>query len=102
VMMGREAYHNPYILSQVDTRLFNNETSPPSREVVLEQFSDFVEQELSRGIRLGQMTRHILGLYQGVPGAKRFRRYISEHAHQPRAGTDVLLQALKALNEVRV
>lgn len=102
VMMGREAYHNPYILSQVDTRLFNNETSPPSREVVLEQFSKFVEQELSRGIRLGQMTRHILGLYQGVPGARRFRRYISEHAHQPRAGTDVLLQALKALNEVRV
>lgn len=102
VMMGREAYHNPYLLADVDRSLYGQVTPSPSREEVLEQFSVFVEEQLIRGVRLGQMTRHILGLYQGVTGAKRFRRYISEHAHQPKAGTEVLQQALNALNEIRV
>jgi len=102
VMMGREAYHNPYLLAEVDNRVFGSQLPAPSRESVLEQFALFVQAELSRGIRLGHMTRHILGLYQGVPGARRFRRHISENAHLPESGTEVLYQALNALNEVRV
>jgi len=102
VMMGREAYHNPYILAEVDQRLYGRQTPSPSREEVLAQFTRFVEGELANGVRLGHMTRHILGLYQGVPGARKFRRYISEHAHLPEAGTEVLHQALNALNEIRV
>ncbi|WP_461482273.1 tRNA dihydrouridine(20/20a) synthase DusA [Porticoccus sp.] len=102
VMMGREAYHNPYLLAEVDQRLFHRHTPSPSREDVLEKFCRFVEGELSEGVRLGHMTRHILGLYQGVPGARKFRRHISENAHRPGAGTDVLQQALTALNELRV
>ena len=102
VMMGREAYHNPYLLAEVDNRVFGSQLPVPSRESVLEQFALFVQAELSRGIRLGHMTRHILGLYQGVPGARRFRRHISENAHLPESGTEVLYQALNALNEVRV
>ncbi len=102
VMMGREAYHNPYILAEVDQQLYNCQTPAPSRDDVLAQFTRFAEGELAKGIRLGHMTRHILGLYQGVPGARKFRRYISENAHTPNAGTEVLQQALNALNEIRV
>lgn len=102
VMMGREAYHNPYLLAAVDQQIFGRDTPAPSREAVLTEFAEFVAEQLARGTKLGQMSRHILGLYQGVPGARRFRRYISENAHRPNAGTDVLHQALKALNDTRV
>lgn len=98
VMIGREAYHNPYLLADVDRTLYHSEDPPPSRLQVLELFSDFVGNEIESGIKLSHMTRHILGLYQGVPGARKFRRYISEHAHLPNADTDVLHRALGSMS----
>ena len=103
VMMGREAYHNPYLLAEVDHRLFHDNSPPPSRTEVLEYFIEFVDQALNHPdahpkLRLSHMTRHILGLYQGVPGARKFRRYISEHAHKPGATADVIYHALAAMN----
>jgi len=98
VMIGREAYHNPYLLADVDRTLYHSEKTPPSRLQVLEQFSEFVGNEIDSGIKLSHMTRHILGLYQGVPGARKFRRYISEHAHLPDAGTGVLHRALGCMS----
>ncbi len=97
VMMGREAYHNPYILAEVDQKIYNDKQPIPSRVQVLEKFSRIIEKELSKGIKLSHMTRHILGLYQGVPGARKFRRYISENAHRRDAGIDVLYQALNSM-----
>ena len=97
VMMGREAYHNPYILAEVDQKIYNDKQPIPSRVQVLEKFSIIIEKELSKGIKLSHMTRHILGLYQGVPGARKFRRYISENAHRRDAGIDVLYQALNSM-----
>lgn len=98
VMMGREAYHNPYLLADVDRTIYHSDRSPPTRLQVLEQFSAFVQGELESGIKLSHMTRHILGLYQGVPGARKFRRHISENAHLPDADTKVLHQALSSMN----
>lgn len=79
VMIGREAYHNPWILADADTRLFGARQGPGSREQVLQAFIPFVEEQLRAGVRLGHITRHILGLYNGQPGARRFRRHLSEN-----------------------
>jgi len=94
-MIGREAYHNPWLLADVDRR-FAGDTGPVSdRYQVIQRFLPYVEDELSRGAHLQQMTRHILGLFHGQPGARGWRRYISEHAHQTGAGTEVLTHALR-------
>lgn len=99
VMIGREAYHNPYLLAEVDQRVFGESTPIPSRVEVYQQFIQYVEQQqLQQEIKLSHMSRHILGLFQGLPGARKFRRYISEHAHLPGAGADTLLAAMELLN----
>lgn len=100
VMLGREIYSNPYLLAEVDQRYYGITTPPPSRAAVMEGFMAYCEEQMAKGIRLNYMTRHILGLYQGLPGARRFRRTISEQAHLPGAGTDVLMQAIAAMNGV--
>jgi tRNA-dihydrouridine synthase A len=97
VMMGREAYQNPYLLAEVDRELYCDHLPPPTREQILESFAVFMEEELAKGTKLSHMTRHILGLYQGMPGGRKFRRYISEHAHRPDAGIEVLYGAMAAM-----
>ena len=94
VMMGREVYHNPYILVDVDRLFYDDEHSIPSRHEIIEQLLAYVETELAKGTRLHAITRHILGLFPGMPGAKAFRRYISENATRKNAGIEVLQQAL--------
>jgi len=93
VMIGREAYHNPWILAEADRRIFGDEQPPRSRHLLLEAFLPFVERELAAGVPLGRITRHILGLFQGVPGARAWRRYISENAHLPGADAGVISRA---------
>ncbi len=97
VMVGREAYSNPYLLAQVDQQLYGDNYTPISREQALEKFMAYVEKEISAGTRLHHMSKHILGLFQGQPGARRFRRYISENAYKENAGVEVLAQALEAM-----
>lgn len=98
VMIGREAYHNPYILAEVDQRIYHDCHPAPSRSQVLEEFTRFAESQLTAGIRLSHMTRHILGLFHGMPGARKFRRHISENAHRENADISVLFQALNAMS----
>lgn len=100
VMLGREAYSNPYLLAEVDQKIYGCDTPTPSRQEVMEKFIVYCEQELSKGAKLNHLTRHILGLYQGLPGAKQFRRVISEQAHKPNAGIEVVFNALNALYEI--
>lgn len=100
VMLGREIYSNPYLLAEVDQKIYGATTPVASRQQVMEGFMAYAEEQMSQGVRLNYMTRHILGLYQGMPGARRFRRVISEQAHLPNAGIDVLKRALDALNDV--
>jgi len=99
VMIGREAYHNPYILADVDRRFYQDRLPNRARSEVIEAFASFVDKELARGTRLQQMLRHVLGLYNGAPGARRFRRYISENATAVGAGAEVLREAVRAMAE---
>jgi tRNA-dihydrouridine synthase A len=99
VMIGREAYGNPWLLAEADRRIFGVAPRFETRREVLEAFLPLVERELAEGQRLGAMTRHILGLYQGVPGARAWRRHISENAHLPGADADVIRRAAALTRE---
>jgi tRNA-dihydrouridine synthase A len=94
VMLGRAAYHNPYILADADRRFFGSDDEPPSRADVVERLIPYVEDRLGEGVPLHRVTRHILGLYQGVPGARAWRRHLSENAHRRGAGIEVVREAL--------
>ncbi|HVX56920.1 MAG TPA: tRNA dihydrouridine(20/20a) synthase DusA [Candidatus Saccharimonadales bacterium] len=83
VMLGRAAYHDPYLLARVEQALYG--VPPPSREAVLARLRPYAEAELARGTALKHIARHLLGLYQGEPGARAFRRRLSEGAHLPGA-----------------
>jgi tRNA-dihydrouridine synthase A len=100
VMLGREAYHNPCVLSRVDARFFADPREVPDRALIVERMLSYIERELSAGAELKHITRHMLGLFQGVPGARAWRRHLSEHAHRSGAGTEVILDALAAAGDV--
>ncbi|WP_426688242.1 tRNA dihydrouridine(20/20a) synthase DusA [Rhodanobacter ginsengiterrae] len=91
VMLGRAAYHDPYLLARIEHDLHGEPL--PTRESVLQHLRPYVEAELARGTALKHISRHLLGLYQGEPGARAFRRTISEGAHLPGAGWDLLERA---------
>ena len=92
VMLGRTAYHEPYRLAEIDHDLFG--TPLPDRDEVLLSLRPYVEAHLARGGRLQHISRHILGLYQGLPGARTFRRVLSEQAHRADADWSVIERAL--------
>ncbi len=94
VMLGRAAYHDPYLLAQIEAALHGGPLPP--RHEVLRHLRPYVEAELARGTALKHISRHLLGLYQGEPGARAFRRTISEGAHVPGAGWALIEQALAA------
>lgn len=101
VMLGREAYQNPYLLAEVDRTLYQDDHPIPGREQILKDFFGYVQEQLDEGVYLSHMSRHILGLFQGVPGARQFRRHISENAHKKGAGIEVLEDALAAYEATR-
>lgn len=94
VMVGREAYQSPYLMAEVDQRLFGSTTPIMKRSEIVEAMYPYIERQLANGSYLGHITRHMLGLFQSMPGARQWRRYISENAHKPGAGIEVVQQAL--------
>jgi len=94
VMVGRAAYQTPALLLDVDRKIFGSLDPALSRDEALERFVPYIEEELSRGTPLHAMTRHVLGLYNGLPGARIFRRHLSENAVKPGAGVNVLREAV--------
>ena len=94
VMVGREAYQNPYILAEVDQLIFGLDKPVKKRTQVVEEMYPYIEQQLVNGAYLGHITRHMLGLFQNMPGARQWRRYISENAHKPGSGIEVVEAAL--------
>jgi tRNA-dihydrouridine synthase A len=98
VMVGRAAYHDPALLLRVDPDLFGQAAPLEDCFAAVEAFLPYVERQLRRGERLSSMTRHLLGLFAGLPGARAYRRRLACEAVRPGAGVDVLLEAV---NEVR-
>jgi tRNA-dihydrouridine synthase A len=100
VMIGRAAYHDPMsVLAQADRLIYNAERSVSANEAALNMLP-YIEAHLSSGGRLNQITRHMLGLFTGRPGARHWRRVLSERAHKPGAGPEVVLDALAAIQAV--
>jgi tRNA-dihydrouridine synthase A len=95
VMLGREIYHNPYLLSEVDNRLFGDHFPLKTRQELILALIPYVQQQLQQGVRLNTMARHLLGLFHGVDGARAWRRHISENANKQGADEQVLLRALE-------
>ncbi|MDX1496719.1 MAG: tRNA dihydrouridine(20/20a) synthase DusA, partial [Salinisphaeraceae bacterium] len=94
VMLGRAAYQNPYLLASVDQQFYGSQGSIPSRETILERMLPYIRAELAAGVPLKCITRHMLGLFQGQPGAKAWRRTLSEQAPRQDADIDVVYTAL--------
>ncbi|MDB5734227.1 MAG: tRNA dihydrouridine(20/20a) synthase DusA [Alphaproteobacteria bacterium] len=95
VMLGRAAYQNPSILADVDARFFGG--APRDLDAAVERYVDYVERRLHEGARLHTLIKPMLGLYNGKPGARLFRRHLSEEAVKPGAGVAVLRAALAML-----
>lgn len=93
VMLGREAYQNPWMLTEVDKLFYRSKLAVLSQYEVVEALAAYIDQQQAQGVWLNHMSRHILGLFQGKPGARKWRRHISENAHKPGAGSGVILEA---------
>jgi tRNA-dihydrouridine synthase A len=91
-MLGREAYHRPMLLAELSVA----GGEPPTRMAMLERMAVYARREMARGERLSWIARHMLGLYAGLPGAREFRRQLSEGARDPEASADLLLAAGEA------
>jgi tRNA-dihydrouridine synthase A len=100
VMLGRAVYHNPYLLADVDQRFFNTTRTIPGRDEIVRQMLPYIDRELNAGTPLKHITRHMLGLFQGMPGARHWRRHLSMHATRSGANCEVILDALE--NTTRV
>ncbi len=98
VMLGRAAYETPFVLAQADALFYGAEQVPTRREVV-DATLPYLEAQLSCGVPLNSMTRHMLGLFAGQPGARAWRRHISENAHKPGAGAEVVQDAAHLVPE---
>jgi tRNA-dihydrouridine synthase A len=96
VMLGRAAYHNPCLLAGVDRRFFNSARAVPGIEEIVRQMLPYIERELNAGTPLKHITRHMLGLFQGMPGARHWRRHLSTRAVRSAAGCEVIIEALES------
>ncbi|HZT03603.1 MAG TPA: tRNA dihydrouridine(20/20a) synthase DusA [Steroidobacteraceae bacterium] len=102
VMLGREAYHRPFVLSELERTLAGAEHFElPSREALLERMARYAQRQLAQGDRLSAIARHMLGLYAGEPGARDYRRALSEGARAPGAGPELMRVAGAAAREAR-
>jgi tRNA-dihydrouridine synthase A len=94
VMIGREAYHRPWVLAEIHQALGGGKA--PVRSALLSRMAAYTQQQLIAGARLAGITRHMLGLYTGEPGAREYRRLLSEGARDPGAGAELLFTAMAA------
>jgi len=98
VMIGREAYANPYTMAGVDSLFYDDHGPVLSRHQVVETMMEYIENHLQQGGKLNHITRHMLTIFMGLPGAKQWRRFLSENAHKPGADTDTVAQAMSLVS----
>ena len=99
VMLGRAAYHDPLLLAEVDHRVFGQARQAATLAAIMARMAEYAEAEMSRGARLNQITRHMLGLANGRPGARVFRQILSVDAARRGAGPETIMQALAAVEQ---
>ena len=95
VMLGRQAYSEPYLLAQLHGEFVDKDWLPPLRDEIVERYAEYVERMLAEGHRLPSLLRHLHGLYAGHPGARAWRRFLGEQGVQPDAGVEVLRASLR-------
>ena len=98
VMIGREAYQNPYILADVDQQFYGSDAPVLTRHEIIEQMHAYIESQMSEDVTVWHVVRHMLGLFQGQPGAKAFRRFLSENCSKNPKNPQILLDAAKLVN----
>jgi tRNA-dihydrouridine synthase A len=100
VMIGREAYDNPYLFATVDRDIYGADTTPPTRQEVVAAMLPYIDRWCSQGLKLSHITRHLLQLFAGQPGTRQWKRILTERSVLPGAGVEVLQQAVTAIAEV--
>ncbi|SOC54196.1 tRNA-U16,U17-dihydrouridine synthase [Chromohalobacter canadensis] len=100
VMIGREAYQNPWLLAGVDAALYGTPSTVKSRHDAARAMRSYIDKRLTDGAKLNHVTRHLMGLFQGCPGGRQFRRHLSENAHRDGAGLEVFDEALAKVREL--
>ena len=100
-MLGRHAYQSPYLLAGADRRFFDEGATVPTREHVVRALLPYAENQCARGVPIKSITRHILGLFNGLPGARQWRRALSEASHKSGAEPDVIEAALELVMSAR-
>ncbi|MEO8674588.1 MAG: tRNA-dihydrouridine synthase, partial [Casimicrobiaceae bacterium] len=100
VMLGRVAYHDPWLLADADARVFGDARPARSRADIIDALVPYAESQLACGVLLRAITRHVLGLYHGCPGGRHFRRILSDAAKLRDAGPGLLLEAMAAVEPV--
>jgi tRNA-dihydrouridine synthase A len=95
VMLGRQAYQEPYLMAQLDAEFLAPGRTPPTREAIVMAYADYVDRMMAQGHRLPSLLRHTHGLYAGLPFARSWRRYLCENGNRRGAGSDVLRQSLR-------
>ncbi len=101
VMLGREAYHNPYLLASVDA-LYGDGRELISRETIARRYMEYIDAEQASGLQPQQMIRHVLGLYKNQPGSRHWKRHLSEFAHTAGAGSRTIAEALDLMSASNV
>jgi tRNA-dihydrouridine synthase A len=101
VMIGREVYSNPYILAEVDKRFYQGKCASKTRAEIVMAMLPYVEQQMAQGARPWHIARHMLGLFQGQPGGRIWRRYLSQNGTKANAGVELLTDALDVLLEAQ-
>lgn len=99
VMIGREAYHNPYLLAEVDNKFYGEHKLLPSRLEILKNYLPYMEEQLAQGVHLNHLTHPLMGLFHGEKGARAWRRYLSEHVHKTGVGIEVIKGAMENIKE---
>jgi tRNA-dihydrouridine synthase A len=99
VMLGRAAYHNPGMLADVDSRIFGEPARPVDHAAIMKAMADHAARHIASGGRLSHVTRHMVGLFHGQPGARRFRQILSTEATRPGAGPEVLRTAYDEIGD---
>jgi len=99
VMLGRAAYHNPALLAEVDARLFGDDPVAVDMADIIEAMCEYTDRHIASGGRLSHVSRHMVGLFSGLPGARRWRQMLSTDATKPGANSDVLREAYAAVAE---